>query len=131
MAQAIQTANLFELSCGDASVTYSTTSFTGAPHLSTSGEPFGEHTFFGAEIATADTALGTEVTVLLESIPDLRTVTMTLILPDIRVSEGEEVAFETIAVVTTIATTIAGPPPGAQQAYAVVVLHGVARIVAF
>jgi hypothetical protein len=131
MAQATQTANLFELSCGDASVTYSTTSFTGAPNLSTSGDPFGDHSFAGAEIATAETALGTEVTVTLESIPDLRTVTLTLVLPDIRMSEGEETAFRSFAVLTTTATTIAGPPPGAQQSYEVIGLDGVARIVAF
>src|SRR6185436_1798547 len=106
---------LFELTCGDVSVTYSTTSFTGSPHFSTSGGALGDHTFFGGEIATAETALGTEVTVTLESIPDLRTVTLTLVLPDIRMGDGEETSFETIAVITTIATTIAGPPPGAQQ----------------
>lgn len=64
MQQATQTANVFELTCSDTQITYSTTSIAGTPQFSYSG-PRGDHSFSGDEIATLDSALGTEVTVTL------------------------------------------------------------------
>jgi len=129
MAQATETANLFELSCSDTQITYSTTSFAGPPQFSYSG-PHGDHTFSGDEIGTQRTALGTEVTVTLESVPDLQTVTLTVVLPDVDATTGEEYSFKTVGIFTTNHTTIAGPPPVAQS-YEIIELDGVARIVLF
>src|ERR1041384_676678 len=83
MATAATQANLFELSCSGIDVTYSTSSFAGPPQLSYSG-PEGDLNFSGGEIETQPTALGDEVTVTLESVPDLHTITFTLLLPSIR-----------------------------------------------
>jgi len=68
--------------------------------------------------------------VTLESVPDRDVVTLTLVVPDTRLDHGGEEQVDTIAVRTTTATTIAGPPPVAQS-YAVVELHGVAKLVDF
>ena len=132
MAQATDAPNLFELSSSydDTQITYSTSSFAGPPQFSYSG-PKGDHSFAGDEIASLQSALGTEVTVTLEAVPDLQTVTLTLVLPDIAIAFGEEQAFPTIGIFTTTATTIAGPPPGAAQTYEVIALDGVAKLVSF
>lgn len=130
MEQATQTANLFELTCTDTQITYSTTSIAGTPQFSYSG-PKGDHSFSGDEIATRDSALGTEVTVTLETVPDLHTITLTVLIPPIRLPEDNEASFETIGIFTTNHTTIAGPPEGAGQTYEAITLDGVARSVSF
>ena len=130
MATATKQANLFELQCDGTSITYSTTSISGQALLSYSG-PEGELSFSGSEIETATTALGSEVTVTLRTIPDLHTITWTLLLASFRLPEDGESPFETLAIKTTHHTTIAGPPEGAGQSYEAVALHGVARAVAF
>lgn len=130
MADVEARPNLFELQCGDAQVTYSTSSFAGPPQLSVSGVR-GEHTFSGEEIQAVPSALGTEVTVTLESVPDLHTVTLTLLIPEVRLSAAGEERLETLGIVTTNATTIAGPPEGAAQTYEVLRLEGSARQVDF
>ena len=130
MATATQTANLFELQCDGTQITYSTSSIDGRPRLSYSG-PEGDLSFAGAEIDTQPTALGTEVTVTLETIADLRTVTATLLLPSFRLDADDESEFETLAIKTTSHTTIAGPPVGPAQTYEAIALHGVAKAVVF
>jgi hypothetical protein len=130
MATVTQTANLFELQCHDTQVTYSTTSITGKPQLHYAG-PEGNLNFSGDEITTLASALGTEVTVTLESVPDLHTITFTLLLASFKLDAGGESAFETIAIKTTTHTTIAGPPIGPAQTYETVALHGVAKSIDF
>jgi hypothetical protein len=130
MATATQQANLFELACDGTSITYSTTSFSGKPLLHYSG-PEGELDFSGDEIATAATALGTEVTVTLDTAPDLHVITCTLLLPAFRLPKSNESKFDTLAIKTTFHETIAGPPEGPGQSYEAVALHGVAKAVAF
>jgi hypothetical protein len=120
-------ANLFELHGPDTQITFSTTSFDGSPQFSYSG-PKGKHRFSGDEINTQSTALGTEVTVTLESIPDLRTITLTVVLPHVEQKPGEEHRFKTIGIFTTNHTTIIGPAPVAQT-YEVIALRGVAKFV--
>jgi hypothetical protein len=130
MATATKQANLFELSCDGVSVTYSTSSFAGPPQLSYSG-PEGELSFSGNDIETLSSALGTEVTVTLETVPDLHTITLTLLLPAFRLPAGGEASFDTLAIKSTHRMTIAGPPEGAQQTYEAIELHGVAKAVEF
>ena len=127
---ATQEANLFELRCDGTSVTYSTTSIDGTPRLSYAG-PDGEHSFSGSQITTLPTALGTEVTVTLETVPDLHTITLTVLIPAIRLPEDRQAPFGTLAIRTTNHTTIAGPPEGPAQTYEALVLHGVAKAVFF
>jgi hypothetical protein len=125
-----QTANLFELRCGDSRITYSTSSFTGAPELSYAADTHGKDVFTGDEIEMRETALGTEVTVTLEEVPDLHVVTLTLVVPEVRAPSGAVKPLETIAIRTTTATVINGKPPVAQT-YRVIALHGAARLVDF
>ena len=128
MTQEEQGPNLFQISCEDTQITYSTSSFAGPPHFSYSG-PKGEDSFSGEEIQSLGSALGTEHTVMLEAVPDLHTVTV--VLPDIRLSSGEEQSFHALGILTTNETTIAGPPAGAAQTYEVITLDGVAKLVEF
>jgi len=128
-AEQKQAANLFELSCSVTQITYSTSSFAGPPQLSYSGA-HGAHSFSGEEIDTQSTALGTEVTVTLEAIPDLHTMTLTVVLPEVHTHRGEEQDVSGLAVFTTNHTTIAGPSP-VQRSYEVISLDGVANLVDF
>lgn len=130
MAQAAQNPNLFELSYGETQISYSTSSITGPPQFSYSG-PKGIHNFSGDEIQTLSSALGTEVTVTLEAVPDLHTITLTVLLPAITLSPGDEESFETVGIFTTSKTTIAGPPTGVAQTYESIALDGVAKLVNF
>jgi hypothetical protein len=125
-----QTANLFELHCAGVQVTYSTSSFAGPPQLSYSG-PEGDLSFSGNEIETQPTALGDEVTVTLETVADLHTITFTLLLPAVKLPDDGDAAFATLAIKTTHHTTIAGPPAGAAQTYEAIALHGAAKSVDF
>jgi len=125
-----QAANLFELSCHGTQITFSTTSFAGPPQFSYSG-PEGDLSFSGDDIDTLSSALGTEVTVTLETVPDLHTITITLLLPSFELDADGESQFDTLAIKTTNHTTIAGPPVGPGQSYEAVALHGVAKSVAF
>jgi hypothetical protein len=74
--------------------------------------------------------LGVEVTVGLEFIPDLRIVTLTVVLPDVRGKMGDEHSFKTVGIFTTNHETIIGPPPVAQT-YEIIWLDGVAKFVVF
>jgi hypothetical protein len=127
---ATQQANLFELSCAGMSITYATTSITGTPLLSYSG-PEGDLSFSGSGIETLPTALGTEVTVTLETVADLHTITLTVLIPSFRLPEDHRSTFDTLAIKTTNHTTIAGPPEGAGESYEAIALHGVAKFVLF
>ena len=130
MATASKQANLFKLSCDGTSIDYSTTSISGKALLHYDG-PEGELSFSGDEIESATTALGTEVTVTLDSVPDLHTITCTLLLPSLRLGDDDQSSFDTLAIKTTHHMTIAGPPEGAGESYELVELHGVAQAVEF
>jgi hypothetical protein len=127
----LEQANLFELASRSIQVTFSSTSITGRPLLS-----YRDHNlqlnFEGEEIDIRDTQIGQLITVTLETIPDLRTVTFTLILPlvnVIRQSGGIRVSVSGIR--TTTHTTIVGPGLGAEKTYAIVTLEGTAQFVDF
>lgn len=130
MATATNTANRFDLRCKGTQVIYSTSSFAGPPQLQYAG-PEGELSFSGEQIATQSSPFGTEVTVTLESIPDLRTLTATLLLPSFNLDESNTATFDTLLVKTTSHTTIAGPPTGPGQTYEALELHGTAEAVEF
>ncbi|MBA2658644.1 MAG: hypothetical protein H0U72_03555 [Nitrosospira sp.] len=115
-------ANLFELSRGAIHVTYSSTSILGGPILSYRDNRL-SRSFRGDEVRIQDTDIGQLITVTLETIPDLRTVNFSLVLPAVTVmpqSMGTHIRVPGIT--TTAPTTIAGPPPGPQQLYSVVLV---------
>lgn len=122
-------ANLFELSSRTIHVTYSTTNISGGPILSYRDDQF-SLSFRGEEIRIENTALGEVVTVTLETIPDLRTVTFSLIVPIVTViTQSSGTRIKVLGVTTTAPTTIAGPPPGPQQLYSAVYLRGTAQFI--
>ena len=118
------TPNLFELVGDKTTISYSTTTLDGKPRLTYAG-PHGEFSLAADEIATMETALGTEVTVTLEATADLEQVTFTLILP----GQLGNAAFTTLGIVTHNPTTIGGPAGAGPQTYEVVHLQGQARFV--
>ena len=131
MANNFEQANLFELGDYSIQVTYSSTSFTGQRQLSYRDNNINRN-FMGEEIRILDTELGQLVTVTLETIADLRTVTFTLVLPLVNVipqSGGTRVQIP--GILTTTHTTIAGPGPGAEKTYSTVNLQGTAQFVVF
>lgn len=110
----------------DVQISYSTTSITGKPLFSYKDSK-GSYSFTGDEIRTQQTVKGTEVTVTLESIPDLRVTTLTLLVPAINLNSSAK-EFKTIAIRTTSKTTIIGKSvvKGSVKSYEVINLKGTA-----
>ena len=122
-------ANLFELSSSTIHVTYSTTNILGGPILSYR-DNIRSLSFRGDDIRIESTALGDVVTVMLETIPDLRTVTFSLIVPIVTVmNQSSGTRIKVLGVTATAPTTIAGPPPGPEQLYSAVYLRGTAQFI--
>ena len=131
MVNEFQQANLFELSGNDIQVTYSSSSFTGRPLFSYRDGSINRQ-FSGKDIHAVKSELGKLLTVTLEQIPDLRTVTFTLILPVVNVLPASSGTYIQVpGITTTTHTTIAGPVLGAQMTYSQVNLTGTAQVVAF
>jgi hypothetical protein len=128
MTETQATPNLFNLQevGGGTQISYSTTSSTGQPELSYQGF-HGENAFSGDAIDQAETALGTELTVVLNAVPDRKSVTLTLVLPR---HLGQQ-RFSTLAVIATNPTSLAGPQDGHPQTYEVIALEGQAQAVEF
>lgn len=124
--------NLFELTGEYTQVTYSTTSITGQPQLHYQDQQR-DLTFTGGDIRSLASEIGALVTVTLEVIPDLHTLTLTLLVPEINLNEESERSLSTVAILTTHLTSIGGPRlvEGQLQTYEVVALEGTARLVAF
>jgi hypothetical protein len=127
--QGFTQANLFELSSSSIHVTYSSTSILGGPLLSYRDSQL-SRSFRGQEIRIQDTEVGQLISVTLESIPDLKTVTFSLILPVVTVmQQSSGTRIRVVGLTTTEPTTIAGPPPGPQQLYSAVTLRGTAQFI--
>jgi hypothetical protein len=126
--------NLFELTgeYTQIQITYSTTSITGQPQFHYQDQER-DLTFTGDDIRSLDSEISTLITVTLEVIPDLHTLTLTLLVPQINLDEGNESSFSTQAILTTHRTSIGGPNlvKGPLQTYEMVALEGTARLVAF
>jgi hypothetical protein len=126
-----QQANLFELSGDEIQVTYSSTSIAGTSLFSYRDGSI-NRLFSDEEIESVTTGLGELLTVTLEQIPDLRTVTFTLILPVVNVLPGSAGAHIRVpGITTTTHTNIAGSVPGPQKTYSQVNLQGTAQAAVF
>jgi hypothetical protein len=99
--------NVFELQGGGLTVHYAKSSLAGVPLLTFNHRGM-KKSYRGEEVRTTDTELGRLVTVLVEAVPDLHTITLTLVVPAVNVSANEE-PVQTFAVFTTELTSIAGP----------------------
>src|SRR3712207_6396005 len=111
--------NLFWLRSEDTYVIYSTTGFTVEPQFHYQDDQL-SLTRTGDQIRLMATEIGEMVTIDVEEVPDLRRVTLTLLLPEILLNDGwVEVPFSTQGILTTHHTSIAGPGllEGARQTY--------------
>jgi hypothetical protein len=128
----ITAPNLFELHGDRITVTYSTTSITGKPLLTLQR---GRKTlnFSGTEIRAQELPIGTLITVTIETVPDLKTVVFSLLLPGVNLEQSTKVNIKAIGIFTTTKTSIGGPKTvkGALQTYKVVPLSGTAKSVTF
>ena len=123
--------NLYELTGDSVSVTYSTTSFGGQPQF-TYKKGRQTLTFTGGDIKSEETDIGTLVTVNIGAIPDKSTTYYSVLVPHIILGDvGKKQSFRALGITTVRATTIAGPPKGAQETYKAEALRGSARQVQF
>lgn len=110
---------------GGVTGTVDTTSITGRPIVSIEVD--------GTAVADAElrqTPLGLEVSGLVEQVPDLKTVTVTILLPTVRLQFGEQLACAGVALLTTTRTSIAPQIlEGALQTYEVRPVAATASIV--
>jgi hypothetical protein len=127
--QGFTRANLFELNGNLIHVTFSSTNILGGPILSYRDDQR-SLSFRGEEIRIQQTELGELITVTLEAVPDLKTVTFSLLLPVVTVMpQSSGIRIKVPGITTTNPTTIAGPPPGPQQLYSLVNLRGTAQFI--
>jgi len=123
-------ANFFDIS-GPIHISYSRTSITGQPLLSYQDAAL-DLQFQGDEITRTDTPAGELVTVTVQIVPDALVRTMTLVVPTVRLSAGEELDLETIVIETTDRSSAFVPPPGPAgvlQTYRIHQLRGNAQYV--
>jgi hypothetical protein len=125
--------NLFHLDAGrrGRSIDYSTSSIAGVPLLNVTWDG-ATYSFRGDEIQVLESPLGRLVTVTLSAVPDLETVTLTLVVPAMNVDANGE-PLRTFAVRTTNRTSIGGPAlvKGQLQTYQRYALSGRAQHVDF
>ncbi len=90
----------------------------------------GTHSFSGQQIVTETTSLGKMFTVTLNIVPDLRSLSFTLLLPAvIHAPDTPAQAFETIAIKAEHHTSLQANPttPGSNPSYTVMKMHGIAK----
>lgn len=97
---AVQSAGptLFELTHEDTKIVYSPGALDESPELHYAG-PMGRYSFAGDEIQTHDSARGREISVTLDRVSHLRTITLTVFLPDLDLEEMTgEMTFHTVGI---------------------------------
>ncbi len=129
MAVQIQGPNLFELSHDDTRIVYALDADSGAPRLHYSG-PMGRHSFEGDAIRVEHSARGREISVTLDRVSHLRTITLTVFVPDVELADCSELSFRTVGIHTTRRRSIADAP-GAELTTEPLEFDGLARIVEF
>ena len=100
---AVQSAGptLFELTHEDTKIVYAPGALDGRASLHYDG-PMGRYTFEGDEIETHNSARGLEISVTLDRVSQLRTITLTVFLPDLDLDEmSDEMSFSTVGIRST------------------------------
>ncbi|GAC1385444.1 MAG: hypothetical protein NVS4B7_09800 [Ktedonobacteraceae bacterium] len=115
-------SNEFNLAGKDVHLTYLTSDTDGKPHLSYKDAQY-ERSFNAEEIRVEQTELGMLVSVTLQIIVDFGSNTFTLLVPNVQVADLA-LPVETLAIKCHHRTTLAGPPPGAEQSYHVIHMNG-------
>ncbi|MDQ1686909.1 MAG: hypothetical protein QOC82_3646 [Frankiaceae bacterium] len=129
MAVQTQGPNLFELSYEDTKIVYALDETSGAPRLEYSG-PMGRHSFEGDAIRTEDSARGREVSVTLDGVSHLRTITLTVFLPDVQFDGSNELSFRTVGIHATRRRSMMDGP-GAEFTTEPLEFDGTAKLIEF
>jgi hypothetical protein len=129
MAVQTQGPNLFELSYEDTKIVYALDETSGAPRLEYSG-PMGRHSFEGDAIRTESSARGREVSVTLDGVSHLRTITLTVFLPDVQFDGASELSFRTVGIHATRRRSMTDGP-GAEFTTEPLEFDGTAKLIEF
>lgn len=99
---AVQThgPNVFELVHEDTKITYSPAGPDADAVLAYAG-PMGRYSFTGDEIRSRESARGLEVSVTLDEVSHLRTITLTVFVPDMELDDAAEHSFRTVGIHAT------------------------------
>jgi hypothetical protein len=93
--------SLFELTYEDTKITYVPDGVDGGPRVHYEG-PMGIHTFDGEQIQLFRSARGLEISVTLDRVSILRTITLTIFLPDLEFGDAStELSFQTVGIHAT------------------------------
>lgn len=129
MAVQTQGPNLFELSYEDTKIVYALGDTSGAPRLEYTG-PMGRHSFEGDAIKTETSARGREVSVTLDGVSHLRTITLTVFLPDVEFEDSNELSFRTVGIHATRRRSML-EGPGAEFTTEPLEFDGTAKLIEF
>ena len=130
MAVQTQGPNVFELSYEDTRIVYALDADTGAPRLDYTG-PMGRHSFEGDAVRIERSARGCEVTVNFDGVSRMRTITLTIFVPDVDLEDPEEErSFRTVGIHATRRRSIRDAP-GAKQTTEPLELQGLAKLIEF
>ena len=124
-----QGPNVFELSYEDTRIIYSVDAETGEPRLDYTG-PMGRHSFEGDAVHTELSARGREVSVNFDGVSHLRTIQLTIFVPDVDLDDASERSFRTVGIHATRRRSISGAP-GAKQTTEPLELEGLAKLIEF
>jgi hypothetical protein len=97
---AVQSAGptLFELTHEDTKIVYAPGALDAPASLHYEG-PMGRYSFAGDEIQTHKSARGLEVSVTLDRVSHLRTITLTFFVPDLELEDlTDEMSFQTVGI---------------------------------
>jgi hypothetical protein len=129
MAVQTQGPNVFELSYDETRIVYALDPDTGQQRLDYSG-PMGRHNFEGDAIRSELSARGREVTVDFDGVSHLRTITLTIFVPDVELEDASERSFRTVGIHATRRRSIRNAP-GAKQTTEPLELEGLAKLIEF
>lgn len=130
MAVHIQAPNLFELNHEDTRIVYAVDADSGAPRLEYTG-PMGRHSFEGDAIRTEVSARGREISVTLDGVSHLRTITLTIFVPDVELDDCGELSFRTVGIHATRRRNMIADAPGAELTTEPLEFDGLAKLVEF
>ena len=129
MAVQTQGPNLFELSYEDTKIVYAVDATSGSPRLEYTG-PMGRHSFEGDAVRTESSARGREVSVTLDGVSHLRTITLTVFVPDVELTDASELSFRTVGIHATRRRSIRDAP-GAELTTEPLEFDGLAKLIEF
>lgn len=124
-----QGPNLFEFVFEDTKITYAPGVLGGEPWLTYSG-PLGRHLFAGEDIQAIESARGLEVSVTLDRVSHLRTITLTVFVPELELAGQPELTFRTVGIHATNRRSMRGGA-GVALTCEPLVLDGLAKIIEF